>query len=88
MKKPAFPTQGCKHACANGLCMFSCKKIPPGDYKLVVAPEVMEFAAKALKKKKEYGGKLAIDIAQGMLRLGGGKWGSLDSSEIPHSIYE
>lgn len=88
MKKPVLPTQGCKHACADGVCMFSCKKIPPGDYKLTVAPEVMEFAAKALQKKKEYGRKLGIDVANGMLRLGGGSWGTLDSSSIPHSIYE
>lgn len=88
MKKPALPTQGCKHACKNGLCLFSCKKIPPGDYRLTLAPEVMEFVRNALKKKKEYGGRLAIDIEHGMLRLGGGSWGTLDSSNIPHAIYE
>ena len=88
MKKVVLPTQGCKHACAAGICMFSCKQIPPGDYKLTVAPEVMEFAAQALQKKREYGGKLGIDIQHGMLRLGGGSWGKLDSSSIPHSIYE
>jgi len=88
MKKPVLPTQGCRHACADGVCMFSCKKIPPGDYKLTVAPEVMAFAKNALTKKREYGGRLSIDVASGMLRLGGGSWGTLDSSSIPHGIYE
>ena len=88
MKKPVLPTQGCKHACADGVCLYSCKKIPPGDYKLALAPEVIAFAKQALQKKKEFGGKLGIDVEHGLLRLGGGSWGTLDSSSIPHAIYE
>lgn len=88
MKKLLYPTKGCKHACSQGLCTFSCNSIPPGDHVLRVAPEVMQFAARALKKKREFGGSLSIDVAQGMLRLGGGSWGSLDSSTIPHAVYE
>ncbi len=68
--------------------MFSCKKIPPGDYKLTVAPEVMAFAKQALTQRREYGGSLSVDVTNGQLRLGGGSWGSLDSSSIPHAIYE
>ena len=68
--------------------MFSCDSIPPGDYLLRVAPEVMRFAEQALQSDKEYGGKLAIDVRSGLLNLGGGGWGKLDSVSIPKGVYE
>ena len=81
-------TGGCRHRCTDRLCVFSCDSIPPGDYTLQIAPEVQRFAAQALQKNKEYGGKLAIDVQAGLLRLGGGGWGKLDSVNIPHAVYE
>ena len=85
----AHPTGGCRHRCRPGEgCVFSCDSIAPGDYTLQIAPEVMHFAKQALKKNKEYGGKLAIDVNSGLLKLGGGGWGKLDSVGIPHGIYE
>jgi hypothetical protein len=55
---------------------------------LRVAPDVMQFAQQALQHKKEYGGKLSIDIQNGLLHLGGGSWGKQDSVNIPHAIFE
>lgn len=82
-------TGGCRHRCVKGQgCVFSCDSIPPGDYVLHVAPEVMQFAEQALQSDKEYGGKLAIDVENRQLNLGGGGWGKLDSVHIPHAVYE
>lgn len=81
-------TTGCAHKCTDNSCTYTCNSIPPGQYTLRVAPDVMQFAQQALLKNKEYGGKLAIDVHAGLLHLGGGSWGKQDSVNIPHAIFE
>lgn len=81
-------TTGCAYKCNDAACTYTCNSIPPGQYLLHVGPDVIQFAQQAMLRKKEYGGKLAIDIQSGTLRLGGGSWGKRDSVNIPHAIFE
>lgn len=79
----------CRYECTSGDCRHYCRGFHPGVYEVSVSKSSMKKILAALKRPRELGGTMDINLENGTLDTSPFvAWGGANSVELPHGIFE